>query len=436
MSEKKKITESYTPRPFMIMGYMTILLAFGGLGGWAMTAPLDSAVIAGGVLSVESSKKIVQHYEGGIVKEILVEDADTVKSGDVLVRLSEVQSQANAAMVQTRLDIALAEAARLAAERSNSDDLDFPDSLKDAEDMRIRFAMQAQRNLFMDRKSVRDSQIKILDSKTQQLKQQISGLELQRDAAKKEIELIADEVTRLKQGQDKGVVSTNRLSSLLREEAQLTGSYGRLISEIARVSEGIGETEFEIVRIRQSFSERAATELKDVRQELAELEERQVVTADVLERTEIRAEVDGVVQNLQIHTIGGVIKPGEPIMEIVPIDDNIVINANIRTLDIDNIYPGLLAEVRLSAFTNRLLPSIFGNVEYLSPDTIQPKNPNQEPYYLARIVVAESEIPDEMKGKLTPGMPAEIIIPTGERTVVDYLIAPLENAVRKSLREE
>lgn len=436
MSENKKITESYTPRPFMVMGYMTILLAFGGLGGWAMTAPLDSAVIAGGVLSVESSKKIVQHYEGGIVKEILVEDSDSVKSGDVLVRLSEVQSQANAAMVQTRLDIALAEAARLAAERSNADDLEFPDSLKSAEDMRIRFAMQAQRNLFMDRKSVRDSQIKILDSKTQQLKQQISGLELQRDAAKKEIELIADEVTRLKQGQDKGVVSTNRLSSLLREEAQLTGSYGRLISEIARVSEGIGETEFEIVRIRQSFSERAATELKDVRQELAELEERQVVTADVLERTEIRAEVDGVVQNLQIHTIGGVIKPGEPIMEIVPSDDNIVINANIRTLDIDNIYADMEAEVRLSAFTNRLLPSIFGKVEYLSPDTIQPKNPNQEPYYLARIVVAESEIPEEMKGKLTPGMPAEIIIPTGERTVVDYLIAPLENAVRKSLREE
>lgn len=436
MSETKKTGDTYSAKPFIILGYLTIILAFGVLGGWAMTAPLDSAVIAPGTLSVESSKKIVQHYEGGIVKEILVKDSQKVEAGQVLVRLNEIQSLANDSMVQTRLEVALAESARLVAERTNETDLIFPERLLESSDLRIKRAIQTQRNLFTDRVSVRDSQIKILGSKTEQFRQQIGGLELQRDAAKKEIDLIEDEVRRLKEGQGKGVVSTNRLSSLQREEAQLSGAFGRLISDIARVKEGIDENALEVVRIKQSFSERAATELKEVRQELGELEERTAVTADVLERTEIRAEVDGIVQNMQIHTVGGVIKPGEPIMEIVPIGDEIVINAHIRTLDIDNLYPGLVAEVRLSAFTSRYIPSIFGNVEYLSPDTIQPKNPNEPPYYLARIVVAEVDIPEEIKGKLTPGMPADVIIPTGERTVAQYLIQPLENAVSKSWREE
>ncbi|WP_170230620.1 HlyD family type I secretion periplasmic adaptor subunit [Roseibium hamelinense] len=435
MSSQDK-TKDFSPKPFIIGGYLTIFITFGVLGGWAATAPLDSAVIAPGVLSVESSKKIVDHLEGGIVKEILVDDSDTVKAGDVLVRLSEIKSQANASMVDTRYMIARAELARLETERANEAELVFPEDLMASDDVRIKYAMKTQQDLFRDRVSVRNSQISILDSKVAQLKNQISGLELQRDAAKQEIDLIAEEVERLQDGTNKGVVSTNRLSSLRREQAQLTGAFGRLVSDIARVNESIGETELEIVRIRQSFSERAATELGEVRQELAELEEQQVVAADVLDRTEIRAQVDGIVQNMQVHTIGGVIKPGAPIMEIVPTDDEIVINANIRTLDIDNIYPGLEAEVRLSAFTSRYLPSIFGKIAYVSPDTIQPTNQNEQPYYLARIVVPDSEIPEEVLGKLTPGMPAEIIIPTGERTVVEYLVQPLEDAVRNSMREE
>ena len=431
-----QFVDKFSPKPFIIAGYLTIVLAFGVLGGWAATAQLDSAVIAGGVLSVESSKRIVDHYEGGIIKEILVRDSDIVKKGQILVRLSEIKSQANAIMIGSRLSISRAELSRLEAERSNALTLSFPDDLINSDDTRIKFAMKAQQDLFKDRVDVRDSQIQILESKTEQLRQQISGLELQREAAKKEIDLIAEEVTRLAQGTDKGVVSTNRLSSLKREEAQLSGSFGRLVSDIARVNESIGETELEIVRIRQSFSERAATELKDVRQEVAELEEQLVVAADVLDRTEIRAQDDGIVQNLLFHTIGGVVKPGQPIMEIVPTEDDLVINGRIQTLDIDNVRAGMVAEVRLSSFTDRYLPTIFGTVQYISPDTIQPQNSNEQPYYSARIVVPEADIPEAMNDRLIAGMPAEIIIPTGERTVVDYLIAPIEKAVRASLREE
>ncbi|MBO6758461.1 MAG: HlyD family type I secretion periplasmic adaptor subunit [Roseibium sp.] len=429
-------TESFSPRPFIFWGYITIFLFFGVLGGWAATAPLGSAVIASGVLSVESSKKIVDHYEGGIVREILVTEAEPVSTGQILMRLSDIQSQANAAMVNTRLSIARAELARLEAERSNAATLVFPQDLKEIEDLRIRYAMKSQEDLFNDRVLVRDSQISILVSKIEQLKQQISGLTLQRDAAETEIDLIAEEVVRLNDGTDKGVVSTNRLSSLKREQAQRQGAFGRLVSDIARVEESIGETELEIVRIRQSFSERAATELQEVRRVIAELEEQVVVAADVLERTEIRAQVDGIVQNIQTHTVGGVVKPGQPIMEIIPVNDEIVINGEIRTLDIDNIYPGMEAQVRLSSFTNRLLPTIYGIVEYISPDTIESSNPNIPPHYEARIVVKQEALPEEVRGKLTPGMPAEIIIPTGERTVVEYLVEPIQNAIRTSMREE
>jgi HlyD family secretion protein len=434
MTDKKKAAE-YSPRRFVVLGYLTIFLAFGVLGGWAATAPLDSAVVAGGVLSVESSKKIVDHYEGGIVKEILVKDSQHVKQGQVLLRLSQIKSQANAAMIDSRLKIAWAELSRLEAERSNSQKITFREDLVKSSDTRVKFALKAQSDLFRDRVSVRDSQIDILHSRVEQLRQQISGLTLQKDAVQKELKLIDEEVDRLQDGTSKGVVSTNRLSSLLREEAQLSGTYGKLVTEIARVKENVSETELDIVRIRQSFSERAATELQDVRQQLAELEEQTIVAADVLERTEIRAQVDGIVQNLQVHTIGAVVRPGQPIMEIIPSGDNIVINARIRTMDVDNIHSGMSAEVKISSFTDRYLPLIIGDVEYISPDTIEPKNPNQPPYYQARIVVPEDNIPEQMKGKLQPGMPAEIIIPTGERTLVEYLVAPLENAVRKSLRE-
>jgi HlyD family type I secretion membrane fusion protein len=431
-----KIDKKFSTRPFVIAGYLTILMSFGAFGGWAMTAPLDSAVIAHGVLSVESSRKVVQHLEGGIVREILVKDGDRVKKDQVLIRLSPVQAQANVSMIRTRLEISRAEEARLLAERSNADDVSFPEDLLASDDPRVKFALQGQRNLFTDRVSVRNSQIKILESKIEQLKQQAAGLELQRDSAKTEVRLIEDEVSRLKDGEGKGVVSANRLSAFQREAAQLEGSYGRLITEIARVNEGIGETQLEIVRIRQSFSERAATELKEVRQQVSDLEERNVVAADILERTDIRSEEDGVVQNLAVHTIGGVIRPGDPMMEIVPSNDRIVINAQVRPLDIDAIHAGLKAEVKLSAFANRYLPTLFGEVEYISPDVIERRGTNAEPYYLARVVVPESTIPEEMLTKLAPGMPAEVVVPTGERTMAEYLISPLRDAVRNSMREE
>ncbi|NBN77619.1 HlyD family type I secretion periplasmic adaptor subunit [Microvirga tunisiensis] len=431
-----KIDKKFSTRPFVIAGYVTILMSFGVLGGWAMTAPLDSAVIAHGVLSVESSRRVVQHLEGGIVKEILVKDADRVKKDQVLIRLSPVQAQANVSMISTRLEIARAEEARLLAERANAKEVTFPEDLMQSDDPRVKFALQGQRNLFSDRVSVRDSQIKILESKIEQLRQQASGLELQRDSALTEVKLIEDEVSRLRDGEGKGVVSANRLSAFQREAAQLEGGYGRLITDIARVNEGVGETELEIVRIRQSFSERAATELKEVRTQIADLEERMVVASDILDRTEIRSEVDGVVQNLSIHTVGGVIRPGDAVMEIVPLGDRIVINAQVRPIDIDVVHAGLNAEVKLSAFANRYLPTLFGEVEYVSPDVIERRGTNMEPYYLARVVVPESSIPAEMIDKLAPGMPAEVVVPTGERTMAEYLISPLRDAVRNSMREE
>ncbi|MTH95152.1 HlyD family type I secretion periplasmic adaptor subunit [Roseibium sp. RKSG952] len=436
MFRRKTGGERHSPKPFVIAAYVLAFLTFGALGGWAATAPLDSAVVSNGVLSVESSKKVVDHLEGGIVKQILVKNGDEVKAGDVLIRLSEVQAKAEQSMLGKRLKIARAEAARLEAERSLEPTLEFPPEIADSTDPQVQHAVKTQLDLFKERTSVLNSQIDIENSKIEQLTKNIHGLELQRDATEKEMGLIEGEVTRLAEGQGKGVVSMNKLSEFQRTEAELSGTYGGLISKIASAQESVSEDKLEIVKLRQSFSERAADELQDLREQLTELEEKEVIAADTLRRVDIRAPVDGVVQNLQVHTVGGVVKSGAPLLEIVPKDEELVINAQIGMLDINSVHPGLKAEVRLPSFKNRYMHPVFGVLDYISPDTITPENTDQSPYYQARILVKESEFPAEMRDKLSPGMPAEVIIPTGERTALQYLLQPFQDAFRKSLNED
>ena len=209
-----------------------------------------------------------------------------------------------------------------------------------------------------------------------------------------------------------------------------------MISEIAQARNVIGETELQKLQVNQEYKERANGELEQVRGEIAELRERQKVANDVLARTEIRAPGSGTIQNLQVHTLGSVVRPGEVLMELVPEDEELIINARVAPIDIDNVAVGLSTEVRFTAFKAKLTPIMLGEVDTVSGDVITPENPNELPYYLARVVVDESEIPDEIQGRLTAGMPADVIITTGERTVVNYITAPLMDAVRKSLIEE
>lgn len=425
-----------SPRPIAIMGYAIVILTFGVFGSWAAVAKLDSAVFAPGTISLEGNRKVVQHLEGGIVQEIFVDEADTVEKGDVLLRLNDIEARSNLHVVDTRLDVARITEARLLAERKMSDTLELPDLNVGESSSAVKTTIADQRDLFEDRRSILKSRIDILDSRIEQTEGQIEGLELQKSALKRRVKNFMTMIKRMRGGEEKGLIQKNVMSQREDEMIQIEASLGQVMSEIAQARNVINETKFEKLQISQEYRQRANTELEEVRAEISELEQRKKVAQDILRRTEIRAPGSGTIQNLKVHTVGSVIRPGDVLMELVPEDEELIINARVSPRDIDNVSPGLDTEVRFTAFKTKLTPIMLGNVRTVSNDVITPENPQEMPYYLARIEVDENDIPKEIEGRLSAGMPADVIMTTGERTVVNFIAAPLVDAVRKSLIEE
>lgn len=424
-------------KPITLAGFTVIFMTFGVFGGWATVAKLDSAVVAPGTVAFDGNRKVVQHLEGGIVSEILVEEADRVETGDVLLRLTGVEAASNLEVISNRLAIAEIIEARLLAERKMEDSFELPDGLgTEMRNAAVASALADQRDLFADRRSVRLSQVNILNARVRQTEDQIEGLGTQRTALDKRLENYAEMVERMRSGRESGFVQKNVLSEREDELIKIESELGGIVSEIAQARSAIGGMEFEAVQVEQEYTERANTELEEIRGEIAELQERLKVARDVLERTAIRAPGNGTIQNLKVHTVGEVVRPGEDLMELVPANDDLVINARVTPIDIDSVVPGLVAEVRFSAIKSRLTPIIVGEVASVSGDVITPENPNEQPYYLARIDVSEVELPPVVEEKISAGMPAEVIVKSGERRVVDYLASPLMDAVRKSLIEE
>jgi len=426
-----------SPKPIAIMGYAIVFVTFGVLGTWAAVAKIDSAVFAPGTISLEGNRKVVQHLEGGIVEEILVKEADTVEENDVLLRLSGVEARSNLEVINTRMNMALVAEARLLAEREMTDRIDLPEGIDpDNVSKAVQEVIADQRDRFKARRSIMKSRIDILSSRVDQTEEQIEGLQLQKSALERRVENFSTMIERMRGGQEKGLIQTNVLSQREDEMIQIEASLGQVISEIAQARNVISETEFEALQIEQEYRERANTELEEVRSEISELEQQKMVAEDILRRTEIRAPGSGTIQNLKVHTVGSVIKAGEVLMELVPENEELIVNARVSPRDIDNVSPGLDTEVRFTAFKTKLTPIMLGRVQSVSNDVITPENPQEMPYYLARIDVDEKDIPPDIEGRLTAGMPADVIITTGERTVMNFIASPLLDAVRKSLIEE
>ena len=425
-----------SPRPIAIMGYAIVILTFGVFGSWASVAKLDSAVFAPGTISLEGNRKVVQHLEGGIVQEILVDEADTVEEGEVLLRLNSIEARSNLHVVDTRLDVAKIVEARLLAERSEAETLELPDlNVGESSDI-VQSAIADQKDLFQARRSILKSRQDILDSRIKQVGEQIEGLELQKSALERRVKNFMTMIERMRGGEEKGLIQKNRMSEQEDEMIQIEASLGQVISEIAQAKNVISETKFESLQIVQEYRQRANTELEQIRAEIAEFEQRKKVALDVLNRIEIRAPGFGTIQNLKVHTVGSVIRAGDVLMELVPEDENLIVNARVSPRDIDNVSPGLTTEVRFTAFKTKLTPIMLGHVRSVSNDVITPENPQEMPYYLARIDVNDDDIPQEIQGRLSAGMPADVIITTGERTVANFITSPLLDAVRKSLIEE
>lgn len=430
MAEKK------SPKPVALAGFILIFLTFGVLGSWASIAKLDSAVVAPATISLEGNRRVVQHFEGGIVDEILVTEAGNVEQGQVVLRLNSVEARSNLEVFSTRLDVARLVEARLLAERALDEEVIFPEEVVWKATPTIAAVIADQRDLFTDRRLILKSQADILAARLGQIDVQIGGFELQKSAFERRIENYTEMLDRMRDGESRGLIQGNLLNQREDELIEIETNLGQVITEIAQAEASIGETELQILQLTQEYKERANTELEQIRAEISELQERRKVAQDVLDRTEIRAPGSGTIQNLKVHTVGSVVRPGEVLMELVPEDEELIINARVSPIDKDNVAPGLSTEVRFTAFKTKLTPIMLGSVETVSGDVITPDNANEPPYFLARVIVDEDDIPEEIVDRLTAGMPADVIITTGERTVANFIVSPLMDAVRKSMIEE
>ncbi|MFG1223360.1 HlyD family type I secretion periplasmic adaptor subunit [Xanthobacter wiegelii] len=424
-------------RSVALVGYALIAVTFLGLGGWAATARVDGAVVAPGVIGVESKRQVVQHLEGGIVAAILVQEGQRVVRDAVLFRLDPTQSRANdeAALAQRRAALALE--ARLVAERDDAPTITFPPELMElARVPAVREAMADQIAQFRDRRAAFQSQIDILNGRIVQLGHELEGLAQERASARQQLDFIEDELTAVRELERKRLVNKSRVSSLEREKARLEGLVGRNIADEAKARGSIGEQKMQMVQLSQQRAEDVGSQLLEVREKLAELKEKVQVTRSVLERIEIRAPSGGIVQNInpRIYTVGAVVRPGDTMLEIVPLDAPLVVEARVPVQDIDRLDLHQAVEVRFPAFHGRTTPMVLGHLGSVSRDRLVDETTHQ-PYFLARVGVDETDVPADLRGRLQPGMDAEVAFHTGSRTVLSYLLRPLSDAMARSFTE-
>ena len=416
------------------LGYLVGLVLIFVFGAWALVAPLASAALAPGVVSPDGYRKTVQHLEGGIIHGIHVEEGDVVEAGEVLVTLNDTQARAHYLELQERLVYFLAVEARLLAEQSGADDIVFPPMLTDLDDAAARQAMEGQRNLLDSRRATMTGREQILAQRVKQLEEENKGIHQMIASQKKQISLIDREIAGVQELYDKGLERLPRLLALQRAKAEIQGSRAGNRAQIARNEQRIGETDFQLLTIREQHREKVNEELASVRTALGELRSRVSSRADVLDRTLITAPISGTVMNLRVTTEAGVIGSGQPILDIVPRQGKLIIDAQIKPTDIDNVEPGMKARVILTAYRQRNLPRIYGVLRSVSADRLI-EDHSGEAYFLAKVEVDAENLAKLKDVRMIAGMPAEVMILNRERTFFDYLMQPLKESLDKSFRE-
>ena len=413
---------------------MALFFIVGGV--WATTAPLSGAAIAPGIVSPESSRQTVQHLEGGIIRELRVREGQRVQAGDLLVVLEDVRARAEAGARLSQLRLLAATESRLNAERAAADTIRFDHPvLADKNNGDVRAAIQGQLNQFKTRRDNDHSRAAILRQRIAQIERQIEGSERQLTGIERQYALIGEEIEGVQTLYDKGLERKPRLLELQRKQAELLGTEGDLVARVARAKEAIGETELQIVSLRMERLEEIDARLFEVLAEQAQLEEQMGPTLDRLRRTEIRAPVTGTVLALRYKTTGGVIGPGEVILDLVPLGDDLVIEARVRTNDIDDVHPGQSAYVLFPSFAQRNLKRIEGEVQWVSADALEDDRTGER-YFTARVTVDRQRLQDiAPEIELSPGMPAEVFIETEQRTVLEYLVQPFLQTLERAFRE-
>ena len=408
-----------------------------GFGTWSVFAPIESAAIASGVVENETSRKTLQHLEGGIVREILVAEGDNVEVGQTLLRLDPTKARAERRGLTGQILEAKAREARLLAERGEADDIVVPSEFQDAlgEDPSVGAILAGQRSILAARRQVMRAQITIVGERMAQITKEIGGLKAQELAATKRSEIARQEAAAVQVLVDKGLERRPRLLSLEREMAEIEGRRGELSAQISRAFQALGESRAVLVKLNSDRQNEIAQSLRDTQAEILLLSERVKAVEDQLSRTEVKAPEAGIVTDLRVHTLGGVIGAGAPIMDLVPRHDRLIVTARVRAEDIDVVHPGLSADVHLLAYNQRIIPAVKGVVTYISADRLLDRRTDQ-PYYATKIQVKEEEASTLDAAPMVPGMPTRVLIKTGRSTVAVYALKPLLDSFNNAFRED
>jgi len=435
MESRTYSTTARSIRRYQIVGLLVIIVLFGGVGGWAAYASISGAVIAAGTVTVESQAKKVQHLDGGIIAKIHVKDGDRVSAGERLVTLDDTETRANLAILTRRLAELEAELIRLKAERDEIDDLAVSPRLKQMfNDIDFESLVASQGRLFKSRRDTLRGRIRQLEQRIDQYGEQTLGLKAQIDAKTKQLDYVGQQLASLQTLEDKGLVTQPRIRSLQGQLASLEGERGKLVSDLAatriRASEA-AEQKIEIIADQRS---RVLERLREVEAKIGELMEQRIAAQAKLKRIDIRAPKGGVVHAMNVNTIGGVIAPGDAVMEIVPVKDTVVITARIQSRDVDQISIDQPVKIRMSAYSQRNTPELTGRVTYVSAD-LEPTEADLPPQYKIKVAFDDGELARLSRKRVVPGMPVDVFVQTDQRTVLSYLVRPLSDQLMRAFRE-
>lgn len=429
------IQELTNDGPIRRFGVLVLLVMVIGFGAWAFLAPIDGAAMAPGFITVKSHRKTIQHLDGGIVSQLMVKDGDLVKEGDLLLVLDGTENKAMLEVARGQFIALSAEVARLEAERDGKQSIEFPAEIGDETDPRVDEAKRNEQQLFAARKLAHEGEMAVLKQRVGQLQSKIEGLKGQRASKQQLVASYGEEAGDLKELLNEGFADKQRLREIERSHAANIGEISALSSEIAASDILIGETKLQILQLEKKFQEDVASKLSEAQAKLYDATHRLLASRDKVNRIEIKAPNAGRVMGMSMHTVGGVVMAGRPILEIVPQQEELAIDAQVSPLDIDRVHVGLVAEVRFSAFKQALTPYTEGVVATLSADRMVDEKTGT-PYYQAQVELTPASLEKISHLKLVPGMPVEVLIKTGERTVFEYLTQPISNAFARAFIED
>lgn len=416
-------------------GMIILAVTFGVLGIWSASAPIDSAALAPGYVTVKNNSKTLQHLEGGILKRLLVEEGAVVTKGDVLLEIDSTQINAQREITQAQYILAKSAEARLLAEQAKQPSISYPSELLADSSERTKGVMKAQDDIFSSRVSAREGERLVFQQRIEQLNSKYGGLKKQKNSNQQLSISLKEELSELELLLKEGFADKRIIREKSREKLRVQSAIAELSASMAQAQIQVGETKLQIIQIEKESAKEIAKELADTLAQVIDQSERLTAIDDTLSRVLMKAPISGKVLNLTVHTEGGVVLPGAPVLNIVPKGEELTVVARVSPNDIDRVDIGFEAEIRFSAFSSKTTPTLYGRIVRLSPDRLVDEATGA-PYYQSELQLLPKSQADIASLELLPGMPAEVLITTGERTFFQYLAKPITDAFSRSFLEE